>query len=106
MTSCRDARGQRRTPRPRPCRFDLLKLAIKRTFLPPHTPHFSAVPGGVPTDAHSRHTTFAGPEQGDLSAERVLITVVRRLQVGDTTGNSHAGNLGKAAAGDPNVIGV
>src|SRR5262245_1382476 len=72
--------------------FQAFVFAIERASLSAHSPHLSADPWRIPTYGHARTAAFTGSEQGDLCTERIFVTIVRRLQVGDAAGNSHAGN--------------
>src|SRR6185369_3508441 len=69
------ARWQRRTAKIRQGLFASLVLPVERPLLSPDAAHFTAVAGSVPANTHTRHASVTGVKQGDLGAERILVTV-------------------------------
>src|SRR5262245_48521257 len=76
VATCRNAGRQRWSAGRGQQAFSPFKLSIEGSFLASHTAHLAAISGGIPADAHARHATFAGPEQGNLRAEGVAVSVV------------------------------
>src|SRR5438132_116722 len=84
---------KRRTSQIRQLFLQSFVFAIKRASLPPHPPHLSTIARAVPTHCHPRCATFAGPEQGDLGAERIAITIVLGSEMLDYAWHSHARDM-------------
>src|SRR5678809_408627 len=67
-------------------------------------PHFVFGAACVPAAGHPRHAPFARAEEGDLSAEAILVDVPAWLESIDAAGHPHAGDFGKRTAADAAVV--